>query len=861
MPVQLKILLLGLTILSSTAIPLAADDAPTANAAKAPEKAADKSPAADKSSQSDPDGDAYKPAMTDELPADGKFIPSRFWSVIYAPDGKSLLSASGYFHAGEPGELVVWDLEKSRASMVRRQEAVIRSVALSSDGKMLAIGDFSGRTRLIDQATGKITVDFRAQDKPVYAVAFSADDKLLAAGSFGGTLTLWDVETKAEQRKFELPGELVTGVAFSRDGRLLAGSTWLGRVYVWDLATGERRHALEASAAPQAEVRIVEALAFSPDSRTLATGSWDKTLRTWDMETGKVLWDFAGAEAAIHVLAFAPDGKLLATGSGATRGPNKTNSTGAVMFWDPATGVWKSTFNAHLSRCCGLAFSPDSKQLATAGWDRAVQVWDVETRSELKRLSRETRAVQRPQPVSYPRELEFFLVTSLGKPVAGATVTVWGGNFGSGKGMAFPDDWLPKYTSDAKGAVKIVLPETGDTPGVKNFLEFSKTGFRSIGITVDHPDHPRWRGYREHDKQRLVLADAGRIDVRARREGETALQPHLYPVFSNAGFSSPPSWTETDGVLTVRRVILEGEQAARWLRIVQFPEQGPAWYTEPIDLLTHEERPISLEVNLKPGVRWEGRLPEQVPRPVKRGQVAGTVLSGAGTAVNGGGIQGKWQLRALAPIAEDGTFVFESLPPGEVLQVMAVCEGWTSSPAPPAEAEAFAREQEIKLERYAEGLEWHTAPQFIRLNVPLVQGVLAMQPASHVEVTVKDDNGNPLAEAYVHAGLTPIYGLAAASYLTDDLASFRKRLAEGEQPPAKQPPVDILRNRYVAKTDERGIAVIRDLPSGPGERSFIMNVQHAAYVPASERVNGAARTVRIQPGQTGQITVRMQPKP
>jgi WD40 repeat protein len=115
---------------------------------------------------------------------------------------------------------------------------------------------------------------------------------------------------------------------------------------------------------------------MSAAERFLASGSMDGTVRVWELATDGALaaqvstiYTFDLHVGEVFAVAWSPDGTRLASAGRDRR----------VQVWDVETGEPVCLYEGHTEAVYALAWSPDSAFLASAGRDKQVAVWDAET--------------------------------------------------------------------------------------------------------------------------------------------------------------------------------------------------------------------------------------------------------------------------------------------------------------------------------------------------------------------------------------------------------------------------------------------------------------------------------------------------
>lgn len=327
-------------------------------------------------------------------------------SVAFSPTGKYLASGSG------DTTVRFWDLSTETPHFTAKGHTHwVLSIAWSPDGKKLASGCKNSQIFIWDPNTGKqIGKTLTGHTKWITWLCWeplhlNPQCRYLASASKDCSIRIWDTLTGHCEKILTSHTQSVTTIKWGGDGLLYSASQdrtikawrasdgvlcrtlqghghWVNTMALstdYVLRTGAFNPA-DASINPQDMQGSLEQLkekalqrynqVRGQDPERLVSGSDDFTLFLWaPAEDKKSLQRMTGHQALINEVLFSPDTRIIASAS----------FDKSIKLWDGKTGKYLSSLRGHVSAVYQIAWSADSRLLVSGSSDSTIKVWDAKT--------------------------------------------------------------------------------------------------------------------------------------------------------------------------------------------------------------------------------------------------------------------------------------------------------------------------------------------------------------------------------------------------------------------------------------------------------------------------------------------------
>ena len=282
-------------------------------------------------------------------------LSERIQSVAFSPDGKLLAVSGG--SPGRFGEVQVWDVARKRLKLsLPITFDTVYGVSWSSDGTKLAFGCADNSVRIIDPTNGKQLLFQGGHNDWVFGTCFSRENDYLVSVSRDMSMKLTEVATQ----------RLIDNITSITPGALKGG-----------LAAVARR--------PLKEKKMSK---VPPDVKggkphvydEVVCGGSDGTPRLYKIhrETKRQIGDddnkvraYNSMPGRIYDVAFSSDGRKFVAGS-------SMDGRGEVRIYETDNGKFV-TCKGQKGGVFAVAFSPDGRQVASAGFDGSVRLNDAQT--------------------------------------------------------------------------------------------------------------------------------------------------------------------------------------------------------------------------------------------------------------------------------------------------------------------------------------------------------------------------------------------------------------------------------------------------------------------------------------------------
>jgi WD40 repeat protein len=335
------------------------------------------------------------------------------WKACLCSNGRRALVAHS-------DDIRLYDMEaRDCVSVLRGHHGLVRSLAVSADGRYAVTGGFDQTVRLWELASGRCLCTFKEHTAVIEAVGISQEGGFAFSIDTGysdstrpnadhATIAVWRAAANSPVKNapysFSIPTSSTTALEESEkfdeciaqaNRHYKAGEPCLSLAAVRRARTSPGydknekamelwrklyRHFARGSLTAvwkTHQVRLhdksITALRVSRDSSFLVTASLDKTIGIWDRETAKCIRKLNGHADGVTSISLSPDGRYVLSASG-----DKT-----VKLWDVSTGSCLRNLESRGEQFTCVVLSDDSSFAIGCSYDGKAIMWNLQSGQQI----------------------------------------------------------------------------------------------------------------------------------------------------------------------------------------------------------------------------------------------------------------------------------------------------------------------------------------------------------------------------------------------------------------------------------------------------------------------------------------------
>ncbi|MGD0754291.1 MAG: WD40 repeat domain-containing protein [Bacteroidales bacterium] len=213
-----------------------------------------------------------------------------------------------FYTSGNDGKVLKWSLEKKDQTLqvIYSGSDIIEVLAVSPDASWLACGSSNSAIRMIPLKGNDIGYEMNGHKGGIKSLIFSYDGKYLYSAALDGKVLKWDIAARTSVNVSTGLME-ITSIDISTKGNYLAGISADGNVIVWNPEKTPDNFRIETAG------KNIKVVKFNPENNLLAIGDAEGTVQLWDINLHKKISEVKAHDGQINDIQFNTTLKQMAT--------------------------------------------------------------------------------------------------------------------------------------------------------------------------------------------------------------------------------------------------------------------------------------------------------------------------------------------------------------------------------------------------------------------------------------------------------------------------------------------------------------------------------------------------------------------